>query len=141
MKALLRLLRLEFLPLNADLGLLALRVWLGLTMLLNHGLDKLLTFGEKASGFPDPFGLGSSVSLGLAVFAEAVCSPLLVVGLFARFAALNLAATMSVAFFVVHRSALSGERSGELAFIYLAGLVALLIAGPGRLSLDHALSG
>jgi uncharacterized membrane protein YphA (DoxX/SURF4 family) len=30
-----------------------------------------------------------------------------------------------------------GEGSGEMAFIYLAGFVALLIAGPGRYSFDH----
>jgi uncharacterized membrane protein YphA (DoxX/SURF4 family) len=31
---------------------------------------------------------------------------------------------------------LSGEHSGELAFIYLAGCVALIISGGGAFSLD-----
>ena len=42
-----------------------------------------------------------------------------------------------LAFLVVHGGALTGEGSGEMAFVYMAGFVALLIAGPGRHSLDH----
>ena len=46
---------------------------------------------------------------------------------------------MSVAFFVVHKGALKGPNSGELAFVYLGGLVTLLIAGAGCFSLDAKL--
>jgi putative oxidoreductase len=140
MKTLLRLLRFEFLPVSVDVGLLLLRAWLGLTMLCNHGLDKLLTFSEKSGGFPDPLGVGSQVSLALAVFGEAICGALITLGLFGRLAALGLGVTMAVAFFFVHQGSLSGETSGELAFIYLAGFVALFLAGPGCFSLDAMLS-
>jgi putative oxidoreductase len=137
MRTLLRVVRLEFLPWMPDVGLLVLRVWLGLTMLFVHGLDKLLTFSAKVDGFPDPIGLGSGVSLGLAVLAEVVCAGLLVVGLLSRLAAFLLAVTMTVAFFVVHKASLEfGPDSGELAFVYLAGFVALILAGPGRWALD-----
>jgi len=136
MKTLLKFLRLEFLPASADLALIILRVWLGLTILLLHGLDKLLTFSDKAAGFPDPLGVGHPISMGLAIFGEFVCAVLLTVGLFGRFAALGLVINMSVAFFLVHKMALTDPFSGELAFIYLAGFLALLIAGPGRFSLD-----
>jgi putative oxidoreductase len=119
-----------------DIALLFLRLWLGLTMLFNHGLGKLTDFSAKAPDFPTVFGIGGTASLGLAVFAEVFCSALLVFGLVTRFAALNLCITMLVAFAKVHNLALSGERSGELAFIYLAGFFALLIAGPGRYSSD-----
>ncbi|HEU0011934.1 MAG TPA: DoxX family protein [Verrucomicrobiae bacterium] len=140
MNTFLKILRLDFVPLSTDLPLLALRLWLGLTLLLNHGLGKLLTFGEKASNFPDPLGVGSAVSLGLAVFGEVVCSALLVMGLLGRVAALGLTINMSVAFFLVHKGSLKmGPGSGELAFIYLAGFVALLLAGTGRFSLDRLL--
>jgi putative oxidoreductase len=140
MKTLLRILRLEFLPASADLGLLLLRAWLGLTMLFNHGLEKLLKFSEQSAGFPDPLGVGSTVSLALAVFGEVVCAALLTLGLFGRFAALGLAVTMALAFFMVHQGALSGEGSGELAFIYWAGFLTLFATGPGNLSLDAMLA-
>lgn len=131
-----KLLKLDFVPGSVDIGLLALRAWLGLTMLLNHGWGKLTGFQGLSSGFPDPIGIGPVPSLGLAVFAEAVCAGLLVLGLFTRFAALVLSINMTVAFFLIHQGALTGEHSGELAFIYLAGFVALFLAGGGKLSLD-----
>jgi putative oxidoreductase len=97
MKTLLRILRLEFLPVGVDFGLLLLRAWLGLTIFCNHGLDKLLTYSEKAGGFPDPLGVGSQVSLALAIVGEVLCAALLTLGLFGRVAALGLAITMAVA--------------------------------------------
>src|SRR5882757_8785924 len=124
-----------------SLALFVLRLCLGLTMLLNHGLDKLKKFSDLSSGFPDPLHVGHTTSLVLVVFAEAVCSALLVLGLVTRFGAFVGGINMAVAFFVVHKAVLSGEHSGELAFIYLAGYFALLIAGPGRLSMDAALFG
>jgi putative oxidoreductase len=137
MQTLLRTLRLEFIPRMPDIALLLLRVWLGLTMLLVHGLDKLMTFNSKADGFPDPLGVGSTISLGLAVFAEFFCAILLTIGLLSRLAALGLAVTMGIAFFVIHGASLElGPGSGELAFIYLAGFLALILAGPGRWALD-----
>jgi len=122
-----------------DLGLLVLRLWLGSTMLFNHGWAKFANFGTMKEKFPALFGLPPEVGLGLAVFAEVFCSALLVAGLVTRFAALNLAATMATAYFVAHGMALSGEKSGELPFIYLAGFVTLLLAGPGKLSADACL--
>jgi len=122
-----------------NFALLVLRVWLGVAMLVNHGYDKLSTFGEKSGGFPDPLGVGHAMSLTLVVFAEFFCSLLLIAGLVTRFAALVLAFNLAVAFFIVHKAVLGGAHSGELAFIYLAGYVALLIAGPGRFSADGTL--
>ena len=124
-----------------SLALFVLRLCIGLTMLMTHGLDKLKNFSSMSSGFPDPLHVGHTASLALVVFAEAVCSTLLVLGLVTRFAAFVSAINMGVAFFIVLKAALSGEHSGELALIYLAGFVALLIAGPGRISLDQALYG
>ncbi len=134
-----KLLNLSSIPTNSDLGLLILRLGFGIGMLALHGLSKLQGYGEMMTKFPDPLGIGSQASLTLAVFAEFVCAGLLAVGLFTRFAALNLAITMSVAFFLVHKAALSGEGSGEMALVYLLGYVTLFFTGAGRFSLDKAL--
>src|SRR5467141_2912809 len=84
-----------------SLALFALRLCLGLTMLLAHGLDKVKGFSNMSSGFPDPLHVGHAVSLALAIFAEVVGSALLVIGLVTRFAALVCAINMAVAFFIV----------------------------------------
>ena len=131
-----RLFALEVSSPLTNTALLVLRLWLGLTIALNHGWDKLAHFSEKAEKFPDVTGLGSTTSLCLAVFAEFFCGALLALGLVTRFAALMLCATMAVAFARMHKFALSGPGNGELAFIYLAGFMTILIAGPGRWSAD-----
>ena len=51
-------------------------------------------------------------------------------------AASVLVIDMFVAFLMVHKTALTGPQSGELAFVYLAGYVMLVIAGGGLFSLD-----
>lgn len=138
MKSVLKLLRLEFLPLSPDFALLLLRIWLGGSMLWLHGVGKLKGLIDKPGDFPDPLGIGGLPSHILTVFAEVVCAGLLIPGLFTRFAALSSAITMGVAFFVVHKSQLSGMDSGELAFIYMAGFVVLTLAGPGHYAMDAA---
>lgn len=133
----LKLLKLSFLPKSPDYGLLILRVALGFSMLLLHGRGKMLNFTATLEKFPALFGLPANVNLGLAIFAEVVCSTLLIAGLFTRFAALVLAATMGSAFFFVHKSALVGEQSGELAMVYLIAYVTLLFTGAGKYSVDR----
>ena len=93
------------------------------------------------SGFPDPLSIGHGASLGLALFAEVAAALLLIIGLTTRFAALVLAIDMAVAFFMVHQTAMKGGHSGELAFIYLAGFITLLVAGAGRISVVQNLFG
>jgi putative oxidoreductase len=132
-----KFLRLSFIPLSADLSLLLLRLWLGLSMLLLHGWSKLTGFSKLSAKFPDPLGIGSTASLSLAIFAEVGCAALLIVGFLTRFAALNLAITMAVAFFIQHKMQLSGAASGELAFIYLAGFLAILFAGSGKFAFER----
>ena len=124
-----------------SLGLLVLRAWLGGSMLWLHGLDKIKHFSDTAGNFPAILPIGSAGNLALVVFAEVVCSALLVLGLITRFAALVLSINMGVAFFVVFKGGLTGEKSGELAFIYLAGFVTLFIAGSGSFSADAGLFG
>lgn len=136
-----KLIKLDFVPFSADLGLLVLRVWFGLTMFFVHGFEKLSTFGAKVAMF-ESMGI-PKVGAAAAILAEGVASLLLVIGLATRWASGALAVTMAVAFFVAHKATLDpmakDPGTGELAFIYLAGFVALLIAGAGRYSVDAKL--
>lgn len=134
-----KLLHLNFLPRSADVGLLVLRVWLGASMLLLHGWGKMQKILSGDVAFRDPLGIGALPSLILAVFAEVICAALLMAGAWTRLCALVLGVTMGVAFFLVHQGTLSGPKSGELAFVYLAGFIVLLLAGGGRFGFDRRL--
>lgn len=116
-----------------SMALLVARLWFGLAMLFNHGLDKLGHFHDSVDTFPDPLGLGQEASLVLVIFAEVLAALLLTVGFMTRVAAAVLVIDMFVAFLMVHKTAMSG---GELAFLYLAGYIVVLIAGGGLFSLD-----
>lgn len=131
------LLRLSFVPQSVDLGLLILRVSMGFSMLILHGWVKFQNFNTIAPKFMRLFDVvPSNISLGMAIFAEVVCSVLLIVGFFTRFAALNLVITMAVAFFIYHKRELSGPESGELALVYLIGFATLVFAGGGKYAAD-----
>jgi putative oxidoreductase len=125
-----------------SVGLLIYRLIFGGFMLVGHGWGKLMTFGENASGFPDPLGIGSTASLAGAVTSEVLFAGLVVVGLATRVAVIPLIFTMAVAAFVIHGEGplwLPGAGAKEPALLYLAAYVILLFTGAGRFSLDHAL--
>ncbi|HXW53479.1 MAG TPA: DoxX family protein [Myxococcota bacterium] len=117
-----------------SLGLLILRVGIAGTMALRHGLPKLLDFSNSMTTFPDPLGFGPTISLSLVVFAEFLCSILVLVGVFTRFSVVPVLVAMAVAFFVVHGSDPFAKK--EMAFLYLTGFSCILAAGPGKFSAD-----
>jgi putative oxidoreductase len=118
-------------------AMLVLRVGSGSLMLMNHGLDKLMHFSQKASGFTDPFGIGSTASLSLSIFAEFFCAVFIILGLFTRLACIPLIINLSVALFIAHKGDFFGR--GESAGLFLVCFVAILFAGAGKASLDRFL--
>jgi putative oxidoreductase len=117
-----------------NLGMLLLRTGFGSAMMINHGLDKLMHFSEKAGKFADPFHIGSTTSLALVVFAEFFCAAFIALGLFTRLAAVPLVIAMGIALFITHKGHFFSD--GEMAGIYLAAFLAILIMGPGKFSVD-----
>ena len=122
-----------------DLSLLLLRLAFGGLMFLNHGLgkfNKLMAGGEIK--FASVFGMGAELSLGLAVFAEALCALLVVIGLFTRMAVIPLIITMLVAIFVIHIG--DPFKKMESAIIYLIPYLVLFWNGSGKYSVDEFIS-
>ncbi|GAB3643153.1 DoxX family protein [Spirosoma arcticum] len=103
-------------------------------MMLTHGIPKLQKILVGNWEFGDPLGLGAALSLALTVFAEVVCSVLLLIGLFTRFATLPLLFTMLVAFFIVHGADEFGKR--KLPMLYALVYATLFFTGPGKYSVD-----
>jgi len=133
-------LRLGFLPHFHNLSLFLLRVFIGTSLFLRHGLEKITGFSEMVQHFPDPLGFGAQWSLGFALISDALCSMLLIIGLGTRWAAFIIVINTATAFLFVHHMHLSGEHSGELAWLYLAGALALFFSGAGKFSIDHGLA-
>jgi putative oxidoreductase len=118
---------------SISFSLLMLRLTLG-GLMIPHGVQKLTRFAAKSSTFSDPFHIGSPTSMALTVFAELFCAVFIVVGLMTRVATIPLIVAMSVAVFSAHHGDIFGE--GEHAALYLGGFIALLFAGPGKISMD-----
>jgi putative oxidoreductase len=79
--------------------------------------------------------MGPTLSLTLTVFAEFVCSILLILGLFTRVALGFLTFTMIIAAFVVHVADPFEKR--EMSLIYLSVYLLLIAFGPGKISVDY----
>lgn len=117
-----------------DISLLLSRLLFGMLFLM-HGLTKINDFGQMALAFPDPLGVGSEISLILAILGEVFCSVLLIFGLLTRLALIPMIFTMCIAFFVIH----AGDpfSAKELSFIYLATFIIIWVSGAGKYSLDY----
>ncbi len=129
----------------SEVALLVVRVIVGIIMLA-HGWQKLTTFGPAnfgqglaQSGVPLPVFMGYVVT-----FTEVIGGILLIVGLLSRIAGLALTIDLVVAILLVKINvgliAPQGSGSGaELDLALIAGFLAIVLAGPGRLSVDYLL--
>jgi putative oxidoreductase len=123
--------------LASSVGLLVLRLGAGGLLLHGHGWTKLMHFNERLHKFANPIGLGPETSFVLVVFAEVVCSILVMLGLFTRLSAIPPIIFFAVAGFIQHAADPWPKR--ELPFLFGTAYLALLLMGPGRFSLDARL--
>lgn len=120
---------------KVDLGLLFFRIGIS-GLMLTHGIPKLITFfGSEEIRFADPVGMGETVTFAFAVFAEFLCSVLILIGLGTRLAVIPLIITMAVLVLIVHMP--DGLGRQELPLLYLTGYILLFLTGSGKYSLDQ----
>ncbi len=124
-------------PRSVDAMLMIMRLLFG-GLMMWHGVSKIDNFSVLVENFPNPIGLGSRMSLYLAIFAEVICSAAVIVGAFYRLALIPLVFTMCVAMVVVHNGQSFAEK--ELALIFLVIYILLFLMGAGRYSLDNMIS-
>lgn len=124
-----------------DTGKLLLRVGLGVLILL-HGIAKIMSGPGFILGLMEKSGLPPV--LGYAVYIGEVLAPLLlIVGVYARAAAVLVAINMIVAVVLVHMGDLgalgkSGGWALELQGMFFLAAVVVALIGAGRYSLGGA---
>lgn len=134
----------SFEPINLDLGLLLIRIIIGILMAF-YGYEKLIHFETMAaSDFwaknVNFLGFTGKIPLALTVFAELFCSILLIIGLLSRLALIPLLICMGFIIVAIMQFSLlnSGDNGYEIntAFVYFIIYLALFFTGPGKYSLD-----
>ena len=115
-------------------GLLVLRLGSGGLLIYGHGWGKITSFAERAPKFADPIGLGPETSFALVVFAEVFCAAAVMLGLGTRFVAVPIVIFTLVAAFVQHAADPFADK--EKALLYGVPMLALVLTGGGRYSLD-----
>ena len=122
---------------SESLALLVLRVGVGVQLAALHGWDKIANFSAMKDTFLDPLGIGSPISLCLAIVGQFVCVVAVGLGLFTRLTAIPIVATMGVAVFVHHANDPWDKK--ELALMYMIAYLAITLLGPGNYSIDRRL--
>ena len=121
-------------------GILLLRISSGLSLLMNHGWDKIIAGSDKwtvlgRTGLM-PFGIESfhTVFGFMAAFSESICAILVVIGLLTRSAAALITITMLVG---VNFHISLGKGSPEMALLYGIIFLSIGLLNPGKYSLDY----
>jgi putative oxidoreductase len=134
-----KLLLLKAIPLNQDVGLLALRLIAATAFLLKYGL-------ERYFGFPQQFHFpqlpqGSMDILWIALLVDIVCTSLMIVGFATRWATLISFLYIGYSWSIMHHFEFFGQQADHSGWIvtYLGVMVALFIAGPGKYSIEGRL--
>ena len=121
-------------PLATDIGLLFLRIGMGLFIAFGHGLSKFpisegFIQGVGELGFPFPAFFAWSAAL-----SEFVGGIFIAIGLLTRPAAFFVTFTMLVAGFLRHADDPFSVKEKTFLFAFIA--IFLLLVGPGRYSVD-----
>jgi putative oxidoreductase len=125
---------------SKSLGILVLRLLIGISLFMNHGLEKLTGYSTMVNHFPDPFHITAHASLAYALLSDSICSVLVMAGLATRVSSLVIFWNVFVAFIVVHHGSFTSDTHSERAWAYICVYAALCLTGAGRFSVDHWLN-
>lgn len=127
-------------------GTALLRVWLGV-LFITHGYLGVAVLGPEAiAGYTTRMGYPAAAGVALGwylIAAHLVGGTLLVIGLWTRAAALVNGPVIASAVFLLHLQEgffMSGAGGYEFTLTVLVGTLALMLLGPGALSVDHAIA-
>ncbi len=103
-------------------------------MLLSHGIPKIERLFAETIEFPDPLGIGAPTSLTLAIIGEVIAPIFILTGFRTKLAAFLSMTGMLVAAFIHHADDPFGTK--EKAMLYALIFLVIILAGPGKYSVD-----
>lgn len=133
----------------SNLSRLFIRLFIGI-LFLRFGIEHIVKYDSLAMVFPEVWGMSAETSLSVMISIEIICSVLIMLGLLTRYACAPAILAMSVA---IHRmlsfppyanvsdlADLSAMDPVYLPIMFTGVFLYLLLAGPGKISLDYVLS-
>lgn len=130
-----------------NMARLFLRLFVGI-MLMQFGIRQLVNFNNVVDTFPGVMGMDSETSLILMIVIELGCSLLIMVGFLTRLATIPPIIAMIVAeHFILHDLlpdtlvySITSTMPGYLPLMFIGIYLFILLAGPGKISLDYFIS-
>lgn len=131
----------------SNLARLFIRLFVGV-MFMQFGIRHLVAFEQLRGSFPCMFGLQPETCLILMIIVEIVCSLFIMVGFLTRISVIPPALSMIAAeYYILHNMlphvsvyGLSDTQPGYLPIMFIGIYLYILLAGPGKISLDYFIS-
>ena len=130
-----------------NMARLFIRLFVGI-MLLQFGIRHLINYHSMAMTFPDVMGMGHELSLGVMIAIELICSLFIMAGFLTRLSTIPPIIAMVIAEHYILNNLLpdtviysiSSTQPGYLPLMFIGIYLFILLAGPGKISLDYFIS-
>lgn len=130
-----------------NMARLFMRLFVGV-MFMQFGIRQLVHFNELSSTFPCMLGLSPHACLIIMITIELLCSLLIMVGFLTRFATIPAVLSMAAAEIYIVKDlvphinlwGITSTQPGYLPIMFIGIFLFILLAGPGKISLDYFLS-
>lgn len=131
----------------SNLARLFMRLFVGV-MFMQFGIRHLVNYHEMVDSFPTVLGMGHEACLILMIIIELVCSLFIITGFMMRLSTIPPIISMILAeYYILHDMlpdasvyGLDSVDPGYLPIMFIGIYLYLLLAGPGRISLDYFIS-
>lgn len=129
-----------------NMARLFIRLFTGV-MFMSIGIRQIANFNQLAPDFCSVFGMTSETTLLVVILIEVICSTLIILGLFTRFALIPPIVSMVIAEHVMMQfydtlgmAKLYSMQMGYLPMMFIGIFIFMMLAGPGKISLDYIIS-
>lgn len=131
----------------SNMGRLFLRLFVGV-MLIQFGIRQLVNYSTVVETFPSVAGMSPEASLVVMITIELVCSVLIMVGFMTRLATIPPIIAMIIAEHYILTAlipqievySIHSTQPGYLPIMFIGIYLFIIMAGPGKISLDYFIS-